>query len=136
MTKPVDAAAATPSLRAQFQSAFPQLASAILDEWPQLDADSLAGANADLDKVVVLLVDKTGHTKALVRRQLEEILYIVTTPVDAGVRAHRGTESGFARDARAADSAHDRGVTHSLQVSTLRAYSALLSALSEQTSTQ
>jgi hypothetical protein len=102
MTKPIDVAAAPPSLRAQFHSAFPQLTSAILDEWPQLDAESLAAANADLDKVVALLVEKTGHTKALIRRQLEEILYIVTTPVDAGVRVHRGTVSGFARDTRAA----------------------------------
>jgi hypothetical protein len=112
MTKPVEAAAAaTPSQRAQFHSAFPQLASAILEEWPQLDAESLAAASADQEKVVELIAEKSGHTKTLVRKQLEEILQIVTAPVD-GVRPDRHTMAGFAHDARAAaatvgEAAHD-----------------------------
>ena len=111
MTKPVEAAATTPSQRAQFQSAFPQLASAILEEWPQLDAESLAAASADQEKVVELIAEKSGHTKTLVRKQLEEILQIVTAPVD-GVRPDRHTMAGFAHDARAAaatvgEAAHD-----------------------------
>ncbi len=75
MTKPVDVPMTTPFQRAQFHGAFPQLASAILEEWPQIDAESLASANADLEKVIALVVERTGHTKTLVRKQLEEIFH-------------------------------------------------------------
>ena len=112
MTKPVDTPMATPLLRTQFHGAFPQLASAILEEWPQLDAESLASAHADLEKVIALVVEKTGHTKALVRRQLEEIFHIVTAPVESVGQKGSGAAAAFVHDAKAAaatvnEAAHD-----------------------------
>jgi len=63
-----------------FANAFPTLRPAILGEWSQLDEAALAATSGDLDKVVALIAERTAHTKALVRRQLEEIYRVVLTP--------------------------------------------------------
>lgn len=93
-----------PMNRTQFHSAFPQLSSALLEEWPQIEAEALSATQGELDKVVGLIVEKTGHTKTLARRQLEELYRIVTAPSEGGSfsATARGAASVFAHDARAA----------------------------------
>lgn len=94
----------SPMNRTQFHSAFPQLSSAVLEEWPQIEAEALSATHGELDKVVVLIVEKTGHTKTLARRQLEELYRIVTSPSESGhfTATARGAAAVFAHDARAA----------------------------------
>lgn len=94
----------SPMNRTQFHKAFPQLSSALLEEWPQIEAESLSATQGELDKVVGLIVEKTGHTKTLARRQLEELYRIVTAPTDGGSfgASARGAATVFAHDARAA----------------------------------
>lgn len=94
----------SPMNRTQFHKAFPQLSSALLEEWPQIEAESLSATQGELDKVVGLIVEKTGHTKTLARRQLEELYRIVTAPTDGGSfsASARGAATIFAHDARAA----------------------------------
>lgn len=94
----------SPMNRTQFHGAFPQLSSALLEEWPQIEADALSATHGELDKVVGLIVEKTGHTKTLAKRQLEELYRIVTAPTEGGSfsASARGAASVFAHDARAA----------------------------------
>lgn len=110
MAKSAAAVQDTPMNQTQFHAAFPQLASALLEEWPALQAEPLSATQGDLDKVIGLIVETTGHTKTLVRRQLGEILQIVTAPPESASGRARG--SGMASDARAAgaavsDAAHE-----------------------------
>jgi hypothetical protein len=67
--------------KSAFADAFSTLRPAILGEWSQLDEAALAATAGDLDKVVLLVAERTAHTKALVRRQLEELYRVVTTPL-------------------------------------------------------
>jgi hypothetical protein len=108
MAKSAAAVHDTPMNQTQFHAAFPQLASALLEEWPALQAEPLSATQGDLDKVIGLIVETTGHTKTLVRRQLGEILQIVTAPSESAP----GRGRGMAQDARAAgaavsDAAHE-----------------------------
>ena len=110
MAKSAAAVHDTPMNQTQFHAAFPQLASALLEEWPALQAEPLSATQGDLDKVIGLIVETTGHTKTLVRRQLGEILQIVTAPSESA--PGRARSSGMAHDARAAgaavsDAAHE-----------------------------
>lgn len=66
--------------KSEFASAFADLQPAILAEWPQLDAAALAATQGDLDRAVALIAEETAHTKALVRRQLEELHRVVSAP--------------------------------------------------------
>jgi len=56
-----------------FKTSFTDLGPLIVQEWPEVDSDSLDGTGGDLDKVVSLVAQKTEHTKTLVRRQLTEL---------------------------------------------------------------
>lgn len=56
-----------------FKTSFTDLGPLIVQEWPEVDSDSLDGTEGDLDKVVTLVAQKTEHTKTLVRRQLTEL---------------------------------------------------------------
>lgn len=66
--------------KSAFASAFSTLRPAILGEWSQVDDAALADTSGELDKVVALIAERTSHTKALVRRQLEELYRVVLTP--------------------------------------------------------
>lgn len=83
-----------PLTKGEFASAFADLQPAILAEWPQLSAAALAGTEGDLERVVGLLAEQTTHTKALIRRQLEELHRVLSTPPQprppSGQRARRG----------------------------------------------
>lgn len=68
--------------RAAFMSAFPALRTAILAEWSEVDEPALAATGGELDKVVALLAERTTRTKALLRRQLEELYRVVTQPLE------------------------------------------------------
>jgi hypothetical protein len=67
--------------KAAFANAFPTLRPAILGEWTELDEAALAATGGELDKVVALIAERTAHTKALVRRHLEELYRVVTQPI-------------------------------------------------------
>ncbi len=56
-----------------FQDAFERIKPLIREEWPAIDADSLSATGGDYDRVVSLIADKTDHTKALVKQQLDEL---------------------------------------------------------------
>lgn len=64
----------------EFASSFKAMQAAILAEWPQVDAAGLAGTEGDLERVVVLIAEQTAHTKALVRRQLDELHRVLLAP--------------------------------------------------------
>lgn len=81
-----------------FASAFSTLRPAILGEWSQVDDAALADTSGELDKVVALIAERTTHTKALVRRQLEELYRVVMIPPPDS----SGHQSGRARRQRAA----------------------------------
>ena len=88
-----------PLSKSEFASAFADLQPAILAEWPQVDAAALAATQGDLDRAVGLIADETAHTKALVRRQLEELHRVVCAPPPprarpASPRRDRGRDDG------------------------------------------
>jgi hypothetical protein len=58
---------------ADFSQQFDKLTPLIREEWPALDAARLAETKGDYDQVVALIAAETKHTKALVRKQLEEL---------------------------------------------------------------
>jgi hypothetical protein len=66
--------------KGEFASAFKLMQPAILAEWPQIDAAGLAGTEGDLERTVSLIAEQTAHTKALVRRQLDELHRVVCAP--------------------------------------------------------
>ena len=84
----------TPLTKGEFASAFADLQPAILAEWPQVSASALAATEGDLDRVLGLLAEQTTHTKALLRRQLEELHRVLSAPPHprpaTGQRARRG----------------------------------------------
>jgi hypothetical protein len=59
------------------------LQSAILEEWSEVDAEALAATSGQFDKVVALIAERTSRTKALIRRQLDELYRLVNEPPDA-----------------------------------------------------
>lgn len=83
-----------PLSKSEFASAFADLQPAILGEWPQVEAAALAATDGDLDRVVGLIAEHTAHTKALIRRQLEELHRVLSAPPPrsraAGPRVRRG----------------------------------------------
>ncbi len=83
-----------PLSKTEFASAFADLQPAILAEWSQVEAAALAGTDGDLERVVSLIAEKTAHTKALIRRQLEELHRVLSAPPrprpSSGQRARRG----------------------------------------------
>jgi hypothetical protein len=93
-----------------FANAFSTLRPAILGEWSPLDEASLAATSGDLDKVVALVAERTAHTKALVRRQLEELYRVVTTPTAEVHTAASG--AGRSRRPRPAAEADGQGTGH------------------------
>ena len=66
--------------KGEFAGAFKLMQPAILAEWPQVDAAGLAGTEGDLDRAVGLIAEQTAHTKALVRRQLDELHRVLLAP--------------------------------------------------------
>lgn len=62
-----------PFSREGFASAWGDVRSLLMEEWPQLDQARLDATEADPDKVVDLVTKSTDHSKALVRKQLGEI---------------------------------------------------------------
>lgn len=76
--------------KSAFADAFSTLRPAILGEWSQVDDTALAATSGELDKVVVLIAERTAHTKALVRRQLEELYRVVMIP--AAEPGHTGRQ--------------------------------------------
>lgn len=76
--------------KAAFASAFATLSPALLAEWGEVDAEALAATDGDLDRVVALIAERTSRTKALVRRQIEEIFRVVSEPVTSGAARPRG----------------------------------------------
>ena len=83
-----------PLSKSEFASAFTELQPAILAEWSQVEAAALAATDGDLERVVSLIAEKTAHTKALIRRQLEELHRVLLAPPrprpSSGHRARRG----------------------------------------------
>ena len=73
----------------EFASAFRELQPIILAEWPAVDASGLAATEGDLDRTVGLIAEQTQHTKALVRRQLEELYRVRYAP------PHRPAAAGY-----------------------------------------
>lgn len=73
-----------------FRSAFDTVRPLVLAEWPDLDPDALDQTEADPDRIVALVSEKTQHSKALVRKHLAEIAEV------AGVDA-RGLEGRVLR---------------------------------------
>ncbi len=61
-----------------FHDEFDKLAPLIREEWPDVDADALTATRGDYERVVTLIAAKTEHTKALVKRQLDELRAIAT----------------------------------------------------------
>ena len=66
--------------RSAFQESFAKVSPAILAEWEQIEAAALSATGGELDKVVTLIADRTAHTKALVRRQLQELWQVSMEP--------------------------------------------------------
>lgn len=67
----------SPLTPAQFQDQFVHLAPLILEEWSQLEADTLAATEGDLDLVIDYVTSQTDRTRALIRRQLRELYLVV-----------------------------------------------------------
>jgi hypothetical protein len=63
--------------------AFHKLSSLIREEWPAVDADSLAATGGDEERVIELVATRTEHTRALVRRQLDELRRLSASRSDA-----------------------------------------------------
>lgn len=96
--------------KAAFASAFAALRPAIAAEWAEIDDDALAATDGDLDRVVALVAERTTRTKALIRRQLEELFRVVTEPAPAAHAAPRGRARGDRAAERTATA--DRGAAH------------------------
>jgi ElaB/YqjD/DUF883 family membrane-anchored ribosome-binding protein len=58
---------------AAFVEQFDKLVPLIRDEWPAVDGDALRQTKGDYDLVVTLIAEQTEHTKALVKKQLDEL---------------------------------------------------------------
>ncbi|MCB9741307.1 MAG: DUF883 family protein [Alphaproteobacteria bacterium] len=56
-----------------FTRDFSSLSPFILEEWPDLDADTLAKTEGDPDEVVRYVAEATDHSRTLVRKHLAEI---------------------------------------------------------------
>lgn len=65
---------------ARFAARFDQLRPGILEEWPELDAEVLDGTAGELERVVALVAERTGRTRAVSRRLLRELLAEVDAP--------------------------------------------------------
>ena len=73
--------------KASFASSFASLRPAILDEWSEIDEQALGETAGDLDRVIALIAERTTRTKALIRRQLEELFHVVTAPAPSHAAA-------------------------------------------------
>jgi hypothetical protein len=85
-----------------FRSAFPALRELILAEWPQVPVEELDSSGGDADTVVALVASRTRHTKAHVRRQLEELRAVAASDRTAPTRVKSGTGDDLARTVLAA----------------------------------
>ena len=56
-----------------FQKHFDTLVPLILDKWDQLEEDTLAKTEGDLDAVIDYIKHQTDHKRAIVRRQLSKL---------------------------------------------------------------
>jgi ElaB/YqjD/DUF883 family membrane-anchored ribosome-binding protein len=74
-----------PPSPSDFQSAFERVFGLILEEWPSVTIDALKETSGDLDRVTALVAEASGKTKALVKRQLGELMQLV----DEGAPAAR-----------------------------------------------
>ena len=86
--------------RSAFQESFAKVSPAILAEWEQIEAAALSATGGELDKVVALIADRTAHTKALVRRQLQELWQVSMEPprhrpVGSGSRLHQSIHNAL-----------------------------------------
>lgn len=67
----------TASAHVSFRDDFSRLRPLILEEWPQIDGHALEQTNGDYDLLVALIATETEHSKALVKKQLGEIVDVV-----------------------------------------------------------
>jgi len=60
-----------------FQSAFERVFGLILEEWPTVNVDALKETGGDFEKVTALVAETSGRTRALVKRQLGELVRVI-----------------------------------------------------------
>ena len=63
-----------------FSKSFPALRSLILNEWSEVDEAKLDSTAGEFDKVIELLTERTGQTKAMTKKQLEELFFVANAP--------------------------------------------------------
>lgn len=63
----------------QLRARFAQLLPLLAEEWPDLNAVELEATAGDADALVELIATRTDQTRALTRRQLAELLTLVST---------------------------------------------------------
>ncbi|MCK6507811.1 hypothetical protein L6R53_31340, partial [Myxococcota bacterium] len=68
---------------ARLRAAFEQVRALALEEWPDLDAAALAETGGELELVVALIATHTGHTRAMTRRHLAELVSLALDPEPA-----------------------------------------------------
>lgn len=102
-----------------FGQDFERVTALIREEWPAVDKAALEATNGDFDGVLALVATTTEHTRALVRRQLEELRREAHQPNDSGflpsewndiLRRVQGRAGGVARDLK----------SHALEEATLQ----------------
>jgi ElaB/YqjD/DUF883 family membrane-anchored ribosome-binding protein len=73
-----------------FQSAFERVFGLILEEWPTVNVDALKETGGDFEKVTALVAETSGRTRALVKRQLGELVRVIdengTAPTEGSPR--------------------------------------------------
>lgn len=89
--------------KATFASAFSALRPLITAEWDAVDEASLTATDGDLDRVVALVAERTERTKALIRRQLEELYRVALEPASSAPRGGRGRARATRGDAQSGD---------------------------------
>lgn len=76
-------------------AAAPSLRALVLEEWPGLSAEALDAAIGETERLVELVAEHSGHTRALARRKLAELGQLVAEGQRAGDAAPAG-EGGAA----------------------------------------
>lgn len=84
-----------------FQQHFERLRAAILAEWPKLDPDALDATGGDLDAVVELISAISGHTRAFVTAQLDELQRLGDSGWVRGLEGALGRLEARAKELRA-----------------------------------
>lgn len=61
----------------RFRETYPELKPLLLQEYPQIDAQTLDANNSDPEKLINFIAKKTDHTRTKVRRDIDELSQIV-----------------------------------------------------------